>query len=142
MQFDGGSRGNPGIAGAGCVIYDSNNKLIITKSVYIGKATNNVAEYMSLIIGLKTATIAGIKHLHIEGDSKLIIDQCRGAWKVNNPRLKELHAQVHAELKAFQYVGIRHIGRALNSAADKAANIAMDTKVVPTDFFAGLDYII
>lgn len=150
IQFDGGSRGNPGIAGAGCVIYaHSETEPLITKSVYLGTATNNVAEYMGLITGLDAAASAGIKYLHIEGDSKLVIEQVSGKWKVNHPRLKELHAQVHGALNAFNYVAIRHIYRTANSAADKAANIAMDTHVVSTihnnsvfDYFGNLDYII
>jgi ribonuclease HI len=104
---------------------------------------------MGLLTGLKMAAMAGVKHLLIEGDSKLVVDQVRGEWKVKNPRLKELHAQACAALAAFDYAAIRHIDRKLNGAADKAANAAMDAGPGPLRmephqeaFFGKLDFVI
>jgi ribonuclease HI len=151
IQFDGGSRGNPGISGAGCVLYQpcTREDPLLVQSVYLGTATNKEAEYMGLLTGLKMAAMAGVKHLLIEGDSKLVVDQVRGEWKVKSPRLKELHARACIALMAFDYAAIRHIDRKNNAAADKAANAAMDAgpgplKMEPHQraFFGNLDFVI
>lgn len=127
IQFDGGSRGNPGIAGSGCVLYDPCEKRVVaTESAFLPHATNNVAEYTALLIGLRLAARHGVNDLMIEGDSKLVVEQVKGAWKVNHPALASLHRQIREVLERFRYVTIRHIPRAENSAADRVANAAMD----------------
>ena len=153
LQFDGGSRGNPGVAGSGCVIYCGpavTSSAWLSESVFVGHATNNVAEYTGLLAGLRMAAAAGVKHILIEGDSKLVVDQVRGAWKVNNARLKELHTAVLNALKAFKYAAIRHIRRSANAAADREANKAMDSRASTgtgfapenAELFGNLNYII
>ena len=101
LQFDGGSRGNPGIAGAGAVLYtldgDGSENSIIKKTekwagyFYIGNSTNNVAEYMGLIEGLKQAIVLDIKYIEIEGDSQLVICQLNGIYKVKHSNLIPLY---------------------------------------------------
>jgi ribonuclease HI len=89
LQFDGLSYPNPGISTSGAVLFDHNNKVIFEVGEYIGFATNNQAEYNGLIIGLQRALELNIKNILIEGDSKLIIYQSAGKWKVNNEDLKQ-----------------------------------------------------
>lgn len=126
IQFDGGSRGNPGIAGSGCVLYEPNMCVRATDSTFMQHATNNVAEYTALLIGLRLAVHHGVDDLVIEGDSKLVVEQVRGAWKVNHPTLASIHRQIREVLERFRYATIRHIPRAENAAADRVANAAMD----------------
>lgn len=154
IQFDGGSRGNPGIAGSGCVLYQPNQSVQATDSVFLQHATNNVAEYTALLIGLRLAAQHGVNDLIIEGDSKLVVEQVKGAWKVNHPTLASLHRQIKEVLERFRYVTIRHIPRAENAAADRVANAAMDKGCVTRAnhekkdikdvawFFGNLDFII
>jgi ribonuclease HI len=101
LQFDGGSRGNPGTAGAGAVLYtlhgdgDENNVIKKTEKwagyFYIGNTTNNVAEYMGLIEGLKQAIVLDIKYIEIEGDSQLVISQLNGIYRVKHSNLIPLY---------------------------------------------------
>ena len=101
LQFDGGSRGNPGTAGAGAVLYtvdndgDENNVIGKTEKwagyFYIGNSTNNVAEYMGLIEGLRQAIVLDIKNIEIEGDSQLVISQLNGTYRVKHPNLIPLY---------------------------------------------------
>ena len=130
LQFDGGSRGNPGPGGSGMIIYDAQTG----EEIFCGwfyhkkKVTNNVAEYDALLQGLKRAKELGIQRLLVEGDSNLAIQQSLGEWKVKNAGLKKYSAQVRALLDEFQEVDLKHIPRKENSKADYLANLAMDTK--------------
>jgi len=126
LMFDGGSRGNPGIAGAGYVIYE-NNIEIYSEACPIGiNNTNNEAEYLGLIYGLQKAVELNIKDILINGDSKLIIEQVTGNWKVKSKNLISLCQKSQLLLHNFNKYGFQHILRKYNKRADELANIAMD----------------
>src|SRR5580704_7892768 len=91
IQFDGGSRGNPGPAGIGVVLRAEDGTPIVTLGRFIGRATNNVAEYRALIAGLEKAKELGAKKISVKGDSELIVRQMRGEYRVKNPDLKVLY---------------------------------------------------
>ena len=133
VSFDGGSRGNPGAAGIGVVLAAQDGTPLVTLGRYIGRATNNIAEYMALIIGLQEAGKLGAKKLLIRGDSELIIKQMRGEYRVKNPALKDLHQQAHAIAKEFEKIQFEHNVRQHNSLADRLANLAMDRKADVTE---------
>jgi ribonuclease HI len=133
VNFDGGSRGNPGVAGIGVVLSAEDGTALVTLGKYIGRATNNVAEYMALIIGLREAKKFGAKKLLIRGDSELVIKQMRGEYRVKNPGLKDLNDQAAALVREFEDVKFEHNFRHHNSIADKLANLAMDRKIDVTE---------
>ncbi|MCK5460451.1 ribonuclease HI family protein [Candidatus Gracilibacteria bacterium] len=126
LMCDGGSRGNPGIAGAGFVIFNKNNKEISRGGGFCGIQTNNFAEYTSLILGLQKALELGITHLKILMDSKLAIEQMKGNWKVKNINIKPLNEKANMLAEQFQEIKFQHIPREKNKAADAVANEYMD----------------
>lgn len=135
LQFDGGSRGNPGISGSGSVIYEvqgDKSKEIWNQSVYLGSnCTNNVAEYIGLIQGLKyIIKVNNIpKNIKIQGDSSLVLNQVQGIYKVNNGNLKILFAMVSKLISKFDHsinLEFQHIPRQFNSRADFLSNKAMN----------------
>jgi ribonuclease HI len=127
LRFDGGSRGNPGTAGAGMVIFDSESQLEVWSAYkYLGQVTNNIAEYNGLHEGLKLAKVMGVKHLIAEGDSQLIIKQVNGEYKVNKQHLKQLYQNSLSLSKQFRSFRLSYIPRAENFRADQLANVAMD----------------
>jgi len=128
-MFDGGSRGNPGICGCGFVIYMNNNIIAEDYCVVSENNTNNYAEYMALILGLIKANELGITNLLIKGDSKLVINQVTGKFKVKSDNLINLYIEAKKLLINFNYVAFEHIKRNLNKVADKLANKAMDLYV-------------
>jgi len=126
LMFDGGSRGNPGLCGIGGVIFKDDVVLTTYEAIVSQFNTNNYAEYMALIRGLKVAKELNIKKIKIEGDSKLVIEQVNGNWKVKAKGLIPLHKEI-AELKTyFSEITFSHIKRKYNTIADNLANIAMD----------------
>ena len=127
-MFDGGSRGNPGPAGCGYVIYDHDNNIVCEDSRYLGVQTNNYAEYMGLVEGLKKAIELNIQDLIIKGDSLLVIKQLNGSYNVKSENLKPLYENAHSLTKNIKRIQYIHINREMNVAADKLANIAMDNK--------------
>jgi ribonuclease HI len=133
VNFDGGSRGNPGNAGIGVVLAAEDGTPLVTLGRYIGRATNNVAEYMALIVGLREAGTLGASQLLVRGDSELIIKQMRGEYRVKNPALKDLYEQAQKLSREFQRVQFEHNLREHNSLADRLANLAMDRKADVTD---------
>jgi ribonuclease HI len=128
LQFDGGSRGNPGPAGAGVVVRAQDGTPLVTLGRFIGKATNNVAEYSALIIALEEAKKLGARRIIIRGDSELVIKQMRGEYRVKHPDMKVLCGQAQILLRDFDDVKIEHNLREKNVLADKLANLAMDRK--------------
>lgn len=128
LQFDGLSYPNPGISTGGAVLFDHNKKVMFEVGEYIGFATNNQAEYIGLIIGLQRAVELNIKNILIEGDSKLIIYQSAGKWKVNNEDLKVLNQTVKELTNKFDFVGIRHVYRNSNKYADRITNDVLKSK--------------
>jgi ribonuclease HI len=133
LHFDGGSRGNPGIAGTGVVVAAEDGTPLITIGRYIGRATNNVAEYSALIDALRQAKSLGATKIIVRGDSELVIKQMRGEYRVKNPGLKPLYAQAAKLAEDFESVQFIHNLRHENSLADRLANLAMDRKTDVTD---------
>jgi ribonuclease HI len=128
MMFDGGSRGNPGLCGAGAVIYKDNREIASVSHFIPGKHTNNYAEYTAFIMGMEKAHQLNIKSLSVEGDSKLVINQCLGIWKVKSSALIDLNSQAKSLMNNFEYIKLNHVFRHYNKRADQLANIAMDTQ--------------
>lgn len=128
LEFDGGSRGNPGPAGVGVVLRASDGTPLVTLGRFIGRATNNSAEYRALILGLQKAKELGASKLEIRGDSELIIRQMKGEYRVKHPELRELYEQAQLLLHDFTQARFEHRLRHHNSLADKLANLAMDRR--------------
>jgi broad specificity phosphatase PhoE/ribonuclease HI len=127
VEADGGSRGNPGPAGFGCVVYADDHATVLAKHCQpIGITTNNVAEYRGLIAGLEEARRLGAGELDVRMDSKLVVEQMSGRWKVKHPGLAELHQQARALASTFDTVRFSWIPREQNKVADRLANEAMD----------------
>ncbi len=126
---DGAARGNPGPAGAGAVIVNADGHIVAQVGKFLGDSTNNVAEYMGLILGLKRAKAMGIKELDVLADSELMVKQLSGEYAVKAEHLKPLHLEAEALLKGFADVTVRHIPREENSAADAMSNRAIDERL-------------
>jgi len=127
IEADGGSRGNPGPAGYGAVVWTADhNTILAERKQAIGWATNNVAEYSGLIAGLEEATKLGASEVDVNIDSKLVVEQMSGRWKVKHPDMAPLHQQATALSTRFDRVTYTWIPRARNSHADRLANEAMD----------------
>jgi ribonuclease HI len=133
VRFDGGSRGNPGPAGIGVVLETDDSTPVLTLGRSIGHATNNVAEYRALILGLEKAREFGAKKLRVLGDSELVIKQLRGEYKVRNETLRPLWERARELLEDFATPTIEHNRRSHNSLADALANLAMDKRRDVTD---------
>ena len=125
LNFDGASKGNPGLSGAGFVIYENDKELVYDSKFVSKNATNNVAEYYGLIYGLKEAVKQKIKILIVKGDSNLVIKQMKGEWKVKHPNLIPLHAKAKKEEAKLSKVTYVHIYRDKNKRADELANKAL-----------------
>lgn len=125
---DGASRGNPGLAGAGAVIYDGDGRELCSLSEFIGTCTNNVAEYRALIAGIKMAEGKLCRQLDIFLDSELIVRQITGRYKVKSHTLKPLFTVVMEMLSGFGKFTINHIPRAKNFRADELANRGIDER--------------
>lgn len=126
LKTDGGARGNPGPAGIGAVIEDETGEVLETISEYLGKKTNNQAEYSAVIEGLKKCKDMGASVVHVLADSELLVRQANGEYKVKNDGLKPLFSEMkrlEAEIGAVHY---EHVRREKNKMADKLANEAMD----------------
>ncbi len=125
---DGASRGNPGLAGAGAVIYNEHGGELCSLSRFLGTCTNNVAEYQALIHGIQMAGAAGCRQLDIFLDSELIVRQITGRYKVRDQTLKKLFTIVMELLTKFETFSMNHIPRAKNSRADELANQGIDER--------------
>lgn len=125
MNFDGASRGNPGPAGIGAVIFH-NGQEIWASCQYIGTKTNNQSEYSALILGLQEALTRDIKCIHVYGDSQLVINQINGIYKVKNVGLQELYQEVQRLKAEFETIVFTHIYREFNKRADHLSNMALD----------------
>ena len=128
LYFDGASRGNPGPASLGGVIYDSLNEEKINYKKAIGVATNNYAEYQALLAGLKICIKYNINEVNVYGDSKLVIEQVKGNWKVKSETLKPLYDEIKKCItpEFFKKITFNHVRRNLNKRADELANLALN----------------
>lgn len=132
VEADGGSRGNPGPAGYGAVVWSADRQRVLGESkASIGHATNNVAEYRGLLAGLQEAADLGATSVAAQLDSKLVVEQMSGRWRVKHPDLIPLHQQALELAGSFGSVTYAWIPRAENAYADRLANEAMDSAAKP-----------
>ncbi|XP_043707822.1 uncharacterized protein LOC122657110 isoform X2 [Telopea speciosissima] len=126
LEFDGASKGNPGQAGAGAVLRAEDGSAVFQVREGVGFATNNVAEYRAIILGMKHALKKGFKKIHVKGDSKLVYMQVRGQWKTKNQNMSDLCEEVKELKDKFVSFQISHFVRSFNSEADAQANLAIN----------------
>jgi ribonuclease HI len=129
IYSDGGARGNPGPAGIGAVIYNEKRQEIATVSRFIGKATNNQAEYEALIAILEKAKELKIKKAKVYLDSELIVKQINREYKVKDKDLAQLFIKVYNLMQFFEAINFSHVRREENKRADELANEAMDSEI-------------
>jgi probable phosphoglycerate mutase len=123
---DGGSRGNPGPAGYGAVIEDPQGQLVARLSEFLGRQTNNYAEYKGLLAVLAWALANGVRRLRVFSDSELMVRQMKGIYKVKNPGLRPLWEEAQHQARQLDAFEMRHTLRGGNKEADMLANKAMD----------------
>ncbi|XP_058773170.1 uncharacterized protein LOC131647277 isoform X2 [Vicia villosa] len=128
LHFDGASKGNPGLAGAGAILRADDGSKVYRLREGVGTATNNVAEYRALILGLKQALKKGFKHVCVKGDSLLVCNQIQGLWKVKNQNMSYLCNEAKELKNKFLSFKINHILREYNRDADTQANRAVNLK--------------
>lgn len=128
IKTDGGARGNPGPAGIGVVIEDEDGKVLEEHAKFLGVATNNVAEYKAVVLGLERAKSLGAATVEVRADSELLVKQANGDYRVKNEGLKPLYEKMKILETHFDKVRYRHVRREMNKAADALANRAMDRK--------------
>jgi ribonuclease HI len=129
IEADGGSRGNPGPAGYGAVVFDASTHAVLAeRSESVGVVTNNVAEYQGLIAGLTAALELGATEVDVRMDSKLVVEQMSGRWQVKHPSMKPLALEAGRLVRELGSVRFGWIPRARNSRADTLANRAMDAQ--------------
>lgn len=126
VNVDGGARGNPGPAAIGAVVQDTNGGVLEEHGERIGVATNNVAEYRALLLGIARAAELGADELELIGDSELIVRQVKGEYKVKDATMRELHSEVKRSLRPFDSWSIRHVRREFNKEADRLVNAVLD----------------
>lgn len=126
INTDGGARGNPGPAGIGVVIRGESGQILARHNQYIGKTTNNVAEYRALILALAEAGKLNADELLVNMDSELIVRQMTGQYKIKEPTLQALAAEVLKLRRQFKNVAFRHVPREQNKDADLLVNQAID----------------
>lgn len=127
VEADGGSRGNPGPAGFGALVREpSTGDVLAKRSGTLGITTNNVAEYSGLIAGLEAATELGATGVEVRMDSKLVIEQMAGRWKVKHPNMVPLALKAQRLAGGFDHISYVWVPRARNCAADRLANLAVD----------------
>ena len=126
VHVDGGARGNPGPAAAASVISASDGEVLDEHAQLLGSATNNVAEYRALLLGLERARSLGADEVEVVGDSELIAKQLQGSYKVKNDALRALHARASAALREFDRWSVRTVPRERNARADALVNAALD----------------
>jgi ribonuclease HI len=141
LQADGASKGNPGPAGAGAVLFDPDGRPVFRLGKYLGRMTNNMAEYHGLIEGLKVAKGLGLPSLRVRMDSQLAVRQIDGQYRVKNPGLLPLWQEAKSLLSSFSPWSIEHVYREGNSLADKLASSAAvagaEGRISPGDFLPG-----
>jgi ribonuclease HI len=126
VHVDGGARGNPGPAAAACVVSSPDGEVLDERAQLLGEATNNVAEYRALLLGLERARALGAGEVEVINDSELVAKQVQGLYKVKHPAMRPLHAEAMAALRGFGRWSIRSVPRAQNAQADALVNAALD----------------
>lgn len=125
VNVDGGARGNPGPAAIAAVAR-AGGEVLAERGERIGRATNNVAEYRALLLGIELARTLGAGELELVGDSELIVKQVKGEYKVKDATMRELHGEVKRALRDFDRWSIRHVRREHNAEADRLVNETLD----------------
>jgi ribonuclease HI len=128
IYTDGGSRGNPGPAAGGIVIFDKFDKLLKINAKYFGKMTNNQAEYEALISALRTAQFMNVKKVTCYLDSELIVKQLNGVYKLKSDNIRGQKETVDKLIESFDSIEFFHVKREENTIADKLVNIVLDSK--------------
>ena len=128
VHIDGGSRGNPGEAGAGIFFQDRSGAPLQSIARYIGRATNNTAEYQALLVALARARDAGVKHLRVFSDSELLVNQVNGRYRTKVPHLQQYLQEAIRLMREIGRVDVAHVRREMNQEADALANQAMDNR--------------
>jgi ribonuclease HI len=126
LMVDGAARGNPGEAGCGAAICDEQGAVVEELSRYLGHATNNVAEYQALLIGLEALLKSGKKRVRVQSDSQLLVRQLNGEYRVKDEKLRTLFQRAINLLRQFKSYRIVHVPREQNKIADRLANKAID----------------
>jgi ribonuclease HI len=128
VHVDGGARGNPGPAAAAAVVSSPDGEVLDEASVYLGRASNNVAEYRGLLLGLERAKALGATEVDVVNDSELIAYQVNGRYKVKHPDMKPLFLEATAALRAFDRWSVKPVKRAMNKDADALVNQCLDAQ--------------
>jgi ribonuclease HI len=126
VNVDGGARGNPGPAAVGAVVTDPQGAVLAERGDYIGEATNNVAEYRAVLLGLELAREVGANEVEVINDSELVARQIGGQYKVKHAGLKPLFLETMAALREFDRWSVRNVRREQNERADELVNEALD----------------
>jgi ribonuclease HI len=129
IYSDGAARGNPGPAGAGAVLLDRQGHVLAQLGRFLGRQTNNVAEYHGLLLGLRRAQEMGAREIEVRADSQLMIRQLQGEYQVKHAMLKPLHAEAMRLLRTFARYDLQHIPREENKLADEMSNRAIDEEM-------------
>ena len=128
IHIDGASRGNPGEAGFGVYVTTPEGTLVAELYGYLGRASNNVAEYQALLHGLRYALARGARRVHVFSDSQLVVRQMSGAYRVKHPAMVPLHRAARELARLFEECRLDHVRREQNREADRLANLALDEK--------------
>ncbi len=126
VNVDGGARGNPGPAAIAAVVQAPGGEVLEERGERIGRATNNVAEYRALLLGIERAAALGAGKVELVGDSELVVRQVKGEYKVKDATMRKLHAEVKRALAPFDSWSIRHVRREQNVEADRLVNEVLD----------------
>jgi ribonuclease HI len=129
VYSDGAARGNPGLAGAGAVLIEPNGRVVERLGKFLGVQTNNYAEYMGLLLGLKRAKDLGVQEVEVFADSELMIRQLNGTYQVKSPSLRPLYEEVLELLNQFGRFKLVHVPREMNAMADEMSNRAIDERM-------------
>lgn len=129
VYCDGAARGNPGPAGAGAVLVEPSGQVVDKLGKFLGHQTNNYAEYMGLLIGLKRAKELGVREVELFADSELMIRQLGGRYQVKAPSLRALYLEALAVMNAFDRVKLVHVPREMNRAADEMSTRAIEERM-------------
>ncbi len=122
---DGGARGNPGPAGLGAILFEE-EELVSFENKFMPNATNNQAEYLALLLGLKMAVKKDVKELECFLDSELVVKQMKGEYKIKDEIMKKLKEKIDLEVEKFSKITFKHVVREKNKFADKLVNLALD----------------
>lgn len=129
LYSDGAARGNPGLAGAGAVLVEPSGQVVDKLGKFLGRQTNNYAEYQGMLMGLKRARELGVREVEVFADSELMIRQLGGRYQVKSPSLRPLYLETLQVLNDFERVKLVHVPREMNRAADEMSNRAIDERM-------------